>query len=923
MPIELPFSFCKNFHFVTVLALSASLLFHSMRRHFVFCLLVLAGLNIAHADAEDSTENSFDATTEIVGHEANGLETPVNQLVTPVGVQIPLPGVRPNALALSPNRKLLVTSGLQNELIVLDPATGRILQHVPFPTERKGPSSKAVSSLILNANEEAKLSFTGLTFSPDGKRIYLSNVNGDLKIFSVDHGTVAPLTAFLLPLANKGDRKFDIPTGIAVAPDGKTLYVALNVGNKVVELDAETGRVLRTWTTGNAPYDVVLCRKKLYVSNWAGRIPDADSLIGPIGVNGTVRVDTRSVASEGSISVIDLTGQNPTTEILTGRHACALALSPDKKYLAVANAGEDTVSVLDTRTDKIVETLCARQSPGDLFGAQPNALAFDNRGRRLFVCNGTQNAVAVFSFKPGKAKMLGLIPVGWFPCSIAFDSRHHRLDVANIEDIAPNKEKAAKGKARGGIGFNSKEWYGSLTLAPIPSRRELRAETQTALADLRYPLLAMAKLPARADQPARPVPERVGEPSVFKHVIYFIKENRTYDQLLGDVREGDGDPALCIYGERVTPNYHKLVEDFTLLDNTYCSGILSAAGHQWTDSGIATDYVEREFAGWPRSYPGGAGGGGDDAMAYSPAGFIWTDAAEHGKTVADFGEFTTAHHWWKQTGKDVSSWTAMYRNWAAGSNAIVYSAQPDMDSLRPFVVSNYLGFDLTVPDQVRASAFIKDLKNYERADNFPDLLIVWLPDDHTSGTKFGEPTPAAMEADNDRAFGRIADAVSHSKFWATTCIFAIEDDPQDGWDHVSGYRTTAYVISPYTKRHAVVNTQYNTTSLLRTIELILGIPPMNQMDATATPMFDCFTETPDFTPYNAVTNIIPLNQMNPRPKMISDLILRKDAIVSAKLPLAKEDECPEDLFNRILWRAAKGSKAPYPEQYVTPVEDDD
>ena len=395
--------------------------------------------------------------------------------------------------------------------------------------------------------------------------------------------------------------------------------------------------------------------------------------------------------------------------------------------------------------------------------------------------------------------------------------------------------------------------------------------------------------------------------------------------MFGDISEGNGEGDLCIFGENVTPNEHKFVRDFTLLDNTYCSGIMSAEGHQWTDSGIATDYVEREYAGWARSYPGGGGGlDARDAMAYSPAGFIWNDASEHGKTVADFGEFTTAHHWHKDSGKEETDWSNLYRDFITGSNSIVYSAEPDLDSLRPYVMTNYVGFDLHVPDAVRAAAFVKDLKHYQAANYLPNLIVLWLPDDHTSGTKYGSPTPQAMAADNDLAFGKIVDAVSHSQFWTNTCIFAIEDDPQDGWDHVSSYRTTAYVISPYTKRHAVVNTQYNNTSLLRTAELILGIPPMTQMDATATPMFDCFTSTPDFTPYDAVTNNIPLDQMSPSPKKIRhDEALRKDAIVSAKLPLEKEDQCPEDLFNHILWRAVKGPQAPYPQQLIKPVDDDD
>jgi hypothetical protein len=577
--------------------------------------------------------------------------------------------------------------------------------------------------------------------------------------------------------------------------------------------------------------------------------------------------------------------------------------------------------VIDTRTDQIIETIYARQNPGDLFGAQPNALAFDKPGKRLYVCNGTQNAVAVFQFKPGESKMLGLIPVGWFPGAIAFDARHRMIDVANIKSISPGMQSAKKGH---GLGFNSRQYYGSLSLVPVPPDRALEKFTQTALANLRYPLLAQAKLPARAAMAARPVPERVGEPSVFQHVIYIIKENRSYDQVLGDLPQGDGDANLCIFGARVTPNEHKFCDDFVLLDNTYCSSILSADGHQWTDSGVASDYIERSFAGWPRSYP--AGGDGlecRDALAYSPEGFIWTDAAAHGRSVADFGEFTTDHHYWKSTHQVEKNWLDSYHDFTSGSNAIDYTCEPDIEGLRPYIVTNYIGFDLDVPDIFRASRFIQDLKQDEAADNLPNLVIIWLPDDHTSGTRFGSPTPEAQVADNDLALGQIVEAVSHSKFWTNTCIFAIEDDPQDGWDHVSAYRTTAYVISPYTKRHQVVNTQYNQTSLLRTIELMLGLPPMNQLDATATPMFDCFTNTPDFTAYEAVTNSVPLDEMNKRPREIIDSQLRKDALVSAKLPLDKEDQCPEDLFNHILWRAMKGSQVPYPDWAVKATDDDD
>ena len=271
----------------------------------------------------------------------------------------------------------------------------------------------------------------------------------------------------------------------------------------------------------------------------------------------------------------------------------------------------------------------------------------------------------------------------------------------------------------------------------------------------------------------------------------------------------------------------------------------------------------------------------------------------------------TGHHYRMHTHQS-TPWLENYQDFMQHSNGVAYSTEPDLAFLAPYVEANYLGFDLTVPDVWRASQFIKDLHECGQNGTWPSLAVLWLPNDHTSGTLYGAPTPEAQIADNDLAFGQIVAAVSHSPYWSNTCVFAIEDDPQDGWDHVSGFRTTAYVISPYTKRHTVVHKQYNQTSLLRTIELILGLPPMNQFDATATPMFDCFASQPDFTRYEVATNFIPLDTMNPKPTTIKDPVLRHDACVSARLPLQKEDQCPEDVFNRILWRAAKGSRTPYP-----------
>jgi len=869
-------------------------------------------------------------TSDVVGQlGANRWYTPANQILTPAGLQVELPGLRPQAIALSPNGKLLVTAGKTKELVVIDPHTGAIRQRVLLPSEKDtDPAPDAVSAHILEPDKEGQVSYTGLVFSPDGKRIYLANVNGSIKVFGVEHGTnVVGLLTLPLPPAEAPKRKAEIPSGLALSPDGKRLYVCGNLSNRLLELDTTTGGVLRNWDVGVAPYDVVLVGNKAYVSNWGGRRPDAQSVTGPAGRGTLVRVDrVRHIASEGSVSVIDLASRsalgNVKAEILTGLHASAMALSPNGHWLVVANAGSDTLSVLDTRTDKIIETIWMRQNPADLFGAQPNALAFDPSGKKLFVCNGSQNAVAVVDFKPGKSKPRGLIPVGWFPGAITVTHHASRvtLCVANIKGIGSTRRLKPGDK----VEFNSHNYFGTLSLVNVPAKRELARMTEISLGNMRYGLLQEAKLPPRPNQPPRPVPERVGEPSVFKHIVYIIKENRTYDQVFGDIKEGNGEPSLCTFGERVTPNQHKMVREFVLLDNTYCSGILSADGHQWSDTGITTDYMEKSFAGFPRSYPDGMEDDDVDALAYSPAGFIWDNVLAHRKILRIYGEFAgTEKRWTDPNRKGEIKFADHWKDFTTGAGEIRIWSRPMIESIRPYLCTNTVGWDMDIPDVFRAREFIKELRAYEKAGSLPNFIVICLPNDHTSGTKAGAPTPAAQIADNDLAFGQIVEALSKSPFWKDMCIFAIEDDPQAGWDHVSGYRTTAYVVSPYTKRGAVVSTQYNQTSLLRTMELMLGLPPRNQFDATATPMTDCFTATPDFTPFTAVPNNVPLDEMNPPAQAIHDPLLRKNAYASARLPLHKIDACPEDLFNRILWHAMKGSQVPYPEWAVTKVEDED
>lgn len=854
--------------------------------------------------------------TEAVGRHENGRTVlPVNQVLTPAGTQVELPGMRVQALALSPDGKLLVASGLTSEIVAIDPATGEVRQRVRLPKVKKGASPETSSPEFLDFDGRSEMSYAGLAFSPDGRRLALSNVNGDIKLFAVAaDNTIAPLRVIALPEAKAPHRAAEIPAGLAWTPDGSRLYVCGNLSNRLFEVDVSAGKVVRTFDVGVAPFNVVLAGRKLYVSNWGGRRPGAGDLTGPAGRGTVVRVDAvRFIACEGSVTAIDL-ASGAQRDILTGLHASALALSPDGRYVVCANAMSDNLSVIDAAKDEVVETVWAKPRPSDLLGASPNALAFAPDGLTLYVANGTQNAVAVIHFDPSdkESKMLGLVPVGWYPGTVCYDAGRRQLCVGNIKGLTT--EKHVKG-------FNSKQFQGSISLVPLPAKSELSRLSQAVWDNLRQPRIEASLLPPRPGQPPRAIPERIGEPSLIRHVVYIIKENRTYDQVLGDVTNGNGCAKLCTFGESITPNQHKIVREFVLLDNTCCAGILSADGHQWSMSAFGTDYLEKSFCGWPRSYPAP----GSDALAYAPTGFIWDNARRHGVSFRNYGEFMTASVKWRDPSKKGKpGFRDCYAAWRSGSDAIAFSNEPEIESVSDCSSTNcFLGWALEVPDQVRADFFLRELKGFEAKGEFPQLVILRVPNDHTSGVKKGLPTPEAQVADNDLAVGRILEGLSRSPFWKAMAVFAIEDDPQAGFDHVTGYRTTAYVAGPYVKRHAVVSTQYNTTSLLRTMEQILGLPPMNQFDASAVPMSDCFTDVADLAPFVAVPNNVPLDQMNPEDKRAMTPQRYRDMLACGKMNFSVPDKVPEDALNRILWRAVRGESVPYPEWAVTAVEDDD
>lgn len=901
-------------------------------RHWL--LLIVLFIDLGTLQAQESAplnpvppEPSVETTTDLVGRSREEyIVTPVNQLLTPYGKQIELAGLRPQALALSPDGNRLLVSGKTSELLVINVETAEIVQRVAFPGDQQKEAPSVVSPNILNPDRRGQVSFTGLRFSHDGKRVYLSNVNGSIKVFAVDAtGAVQPSHTIALPDANAPRRKPEIPSGLALSADDTKLYVCGNLSNTLLEIDTVKGTVLRTFPVGMAPYDVVLSGDKVFVSNWAGRRPGEGDLTGPAGRGTLVRVDSvRHISNEGSVSIIHLSENRVSNELIAGLHASALAVSPDQKYVVCANAGSDNLSLIDVEKEVILETIWAKHKPSDLFGASPNALAFHSSGKTLYVANGTQNAIAVLHFDPeekGDSKIEGLIPAGWFPGAIVFHPQRQMLCVANIKGLPISPKKQGSGVT----GFNSHHYHGSVSLMPLPTAEDRAKLSERAAKNIRRGAIAQAALPARANQPARVIPERVGEPSLIKHVVYIIKENRTYDQVFGALKEGRGQADLCIFGEQVTPNQHKLVREFVLLDNTYCAGILSADGHQWSTTAFSTDYMEKSFAGFPRSYPDGMGEDEADALAYSPAGFLWDNAIAHHKTIRNYGEFMAPKVRWSDPAKRGSpNYLACYRTWKGESQEVIFESEPSVETIRPFSPTDYVGWNMSVPDQYRADFIIRELKEYESKGEYPNLVIICLPNDHTSGTSPGCPTPASCMADNDLAVGRIVEALSHSRFWKDMAIFAIEDDPQAGWDHVSGYRTTAYCFSPYSKRKQTISTQYNTTSLIRTMEQILGLPPMNQFDASATPMFDCFTDKPDLTPFEAVPNRVPLDQMNPNPAAILDKILRSDALTSLQLNFREVDKAPEDVLNRILWRAQRGSAVPYPEwAVIADAEDDD
>jgi YVTN family beta-propeller protein len=659
-----------------------------------------------------------------------------------------------------------------------------------------------------------------------------------------------------------------------------------------------------------------------YVSNWGGDLPRPED---PQlkSSDSPVRIDPRTnVANHGSVSVVTQVGNAGTAgrSLPVGLHPSGLTQNREGTFVYVANANSDTVSVIRTADQQVVETIDCRPESRLPFGSGSNALALSPDGSTLYVANGTNNCLVVIrlgarSCEAGilalaaASRVEGLIPTGWYPGAVLVSPDGKKLFVANIKGHGSLSQPRpiAKGK-------NSHDHLGSVSIIDIPDAAQLAKYTADVNANNRL-TYSLAGLEApRSQRTPQPVPVRHGEPSVFKHVLYIIKENRTYDQVFGDLKEGNGDPHLVLFGERVTPNHHALAREFTLLDNFYCSGILSADGHSWTDSAYVTDYLERAFGGFTRSYPDD----GKDPLAFAPTGFLWDNALAHGRTLRNYGEFVAEEDYAPKG----TTWTDLYKDYQSGAFKIKLTPRPSLRSLAPYTHPTYPYFPLVAPDVYRAHLFLSEFHEFEKKGDLPNLLYMSLPCDHTEGTTPGFPTPRAMAADNDLALGRIVEAVSKSKFWPETCIFVVEDDPQNGFDHVDGHRTVALVISPYTRRHFVDHTNYTQVGMVKTIELVLGLPPMNQMDLSATAMRSCFQTKPDLTHYSCRANQIALDEMNPAIEKLQGKALYW-ARQSLALNLNKADQADENTFNRILWHATRGYDIPYPAQFAQDGDADD
>ena len=874
-----------------------------------------------------------------VGPQSNGsIVASDNQLLTPAGttVQLGSPLVA-KAIAVNPNKRahsgaVLLMSGAQS-VIVFDTKTGAVLQrYVPV----------RVSGTTYTPDPTG--SFTGITYSADGSKLLFSQDDNYVEVANVDafKGTLTPAEAIALPSPPANPNLYNSVSanagGLALVDDSVGL-VALNANNTVGVLDLANGTLAgQIAVGGNAPNQIAVRGDFAYVTDEGGR-PATSSDFTTLSDGTPIVADpTTGAATTGTVSVINVRTGRLTKTIAVGLHPSGITVSG--KYVYVANSYSDTVSVIDAVTNTVARTISIPVPvTGGAFGAGVNSIAIV--GSTAYVTLGQSNAIAVVDLTDtSSSPVMGYIPTLYFPTTIAYDKGSKQLVVSDDKGTGA---QGSIGTAHGVEAFNTHQETGTVSLIPIPSASQLATFTAQVIKNNDWKS-AYAKVGAQYANPnATPVavPLHIGEPSLIKHVWYIIKENRTYDQMLGDVKQGNGDPSLAVFAGNV-PNQHAIIGRFPLLDNFYAPSRQSADGHPWTiESGsfYSNDILSPD---WIRSYPGG---NDNDALTFTQHGYIWSDAVKKGMNVKIYGEWSD--------GSDVANnpatgqgytWADFYNthlylstNGAQGANIVPFTAdseQSQIPSVNALLDPHYPSFNLTIPDQYRADYYLQKFEAQVAANKVPNLTVIWLPDDHTNGTTTGDPLPNNYEADNDLALGRIVDAISHSSAWPTSAIFVTEDDSQDGVDHVDGHREPAYVISPYAAAPQspgvgqVIDTTYTVVNMERTIENILGLQPMSQFDKVATPMFNAFTNTPDDAPYSVVPattalNIGPGNVVIPGtgPVNYAANMLQMSPLQKAwneasntimKPNMTKADIVDENFLNHDIWYSATNWKRPYP-----------
>ncbi len=818
------------------------------------------------------------------------------QAITPAGVQSVFDGrVYAVAFGAEPDEVWALSA---SRLIALDWRANRLLTSLPIGTAGEPPVRQRADDPEVNASVAftGKPGIQGLAVDSQD-RPYLTAANaGDVRLLTVEAGTVRTVASGL-------GAQVTGTIALAARPNsaGERLAVVPIIAQNVAAIiDVETGKQLAAVPTGIAPIGAAIdaAGTTAYVSNWGGRVAVPGDRTAPTGLAkdaDQVVIDARGIAATGTVTRIDLRARRAVATIAVELHPTALAWDEPRQRLYVANGNSDTVSVIDVRTDRVRETITLRPFGEAAVGVAPTALAVSADGATLFVACGGINAVAVIATADGSTQ--GLIPTAWYPNGLALSSDGRNLAVSTLLGVGSG--------SRGGRENRFVHAYrGSISVLPVPDAAQLASYTTAVAENNHLPIRGAAARTARGARPAASaIPRRAGDPSLIEHVVYVIKENRTYDQVFGDMKKGNGDPSLVMFGEGITPNQHRLADQFVLLDNFYASGGNSGDGHQWITQSNETDYAM--WPGWAgRSYPFD----GTDPVAYASGGFLWDYAVRAKKSVRVFGEFAPRI----TRGPGDPSRMELFAQWRDGQSfEHTWQTRSPIPPLDGLLVRNFPGYSTNIPDVIRARLFIAELRKWEAAGRMPNLVFLQLPSNHTNGTSPGANTPKAMVADNDLALGQVVEALTHSPFWRKMAIFVVEDDAQNGVDHVDGHRTVALAISPYVRRNHVDSTFYAHPSIAKTIELILGLPTMSLFDLIANDMRASFQDQPDYAPYAAVQPTQSLEEMNPPAKSLSGPA-REAAEASAEMRFDVPDAAPTERLNRIVWHDVRGWNVPYP-----------